>query len=302
MSYDLYITPRQFDVRAMCDWFERRNHYEVSDVQALYSNADTGTYFSFDFEPDPSAEEGEERRQPYVAFNLNFFRPHTFGLEAEPEIAAFLAQFDSAIHDPQTDGMADGPYSREGFLRGWNAGNRFGFSAVGRRSNPPPPWAIDPVVIEAVWKWNYGRADLQNAVGDQIFAPRVFWFLLAGADAPIAACVWTSDVPTLIPESAATHIALLRKPRRSLLSRVGFTPSGDESQVEMKFVRIRDVADVVVMDRRDVGGYQVLSAPIAQTNGVRRLFSGPWPSDATRTVPTEDICGTDLVALMKQSS
>ena len=29
---------------------------------------------------------------PSVAFNMNYFRPHTFALEAEPEVAAFLAR------------------------------------------------------------------------------------------------------------------------------------------------------------------------------------------------------------------
>ena len=29
-----------------------------------------------------------------VSFNLNYFRPHVFSLEAEPELAAFVESFD----------------------------------------------------------------------------------------------------------------------------------------------------------------------------------------------------------------
>jgi hypothetical protein len=166
VSYDLFITPRHFDADAMRAYFAARAHYTVSDDQVHYGNDDTGIYFNFDINRDSNAEAGAAS-QPHVAFNMNYYRPHTFGLEAEPELAAFLQAFDSQIHDPQNEGMGDGPYSREGFLRAWNAGNRFGFRAIGHQdAKPPPPWGVDPLRLEAVWKWNYDRSRLQEKKGD----------------------------------------------------------------------------------------------------------------------------------------
>ena len=47
--------------------------------------------------------------------NLNYYRPHIFGMEAEPEVSGFVATFEPIIMDPQIGGMADGEYSRDGF-------------------------------------------------------------------------------------------------------------------------------------------------------------------------------------------
>jgi hypothetical protein len=89
-------------------------------------NAETGIHFRFDYCQERSDEwaTGE-----YVAFRMNYFRPHISGLEAEIELSAFVNAFACAIHDPQLDGMGDGPYSASGFLRGWNTGNAFAYEA-----------------------------------------------------------------------------------------------------------------------------------------------------------------------------
>ncbi len=297
MSYDLYITPRQFDPRAIRDWFAARRHYEVGELQVVYGNEDTGVYFSFDFEVEPEQEEGEP--QPCVAFNLNFVRPHTFALEAEPEVAAFLAAFDSTISDGQIDGMAEGPYSRDGFLRGWNAGNRYAFMAVGARSDSPP-WPADPAIVEAIWQWNYDRADLQRLAGEDIFLARITWFLASGAQAPVPACVWTEGVPTMIPEFAVSHVLLAREPRRGLMARLGLVHSEANSSIEIALTDISGVATSPSIDRREVRGQMVLLTPPGHPTDVQRHSSTIRRSSGVNAVPADQICGADLVALMKK--
>ncbi len=258
MSYDLHITPKSFDPRAIIEWFGWREHYETNDNGAHYSNDDTGVYFSFEVVANPEPCEDEPAPAPYVHFNLNYYRPHIFGLEAEPEVAAFLQQFDSAIHDPQSGGMGDGPYSRAGFLGGWNAGNRFGFQAIGSRNKSPPPWHADPALIEAIWKWNYGRAALQKTAGDQVFVPRISWFLPAGADGPVPACTWTDRVPTMIPESLVSHIALVRQPKQGLMGMLGLSrSSGDRPKFELRLAGVKGIAHIPAMDRADAHGQPV---------------------------------------------
>jgi hypothetical protein len=298
VGYDLYITPKQFDFQAMFDWLGWREHYEQGERQVRYSNEDTGVYFSFDFYDEPAQEEGE-RRQPYISFNLNYNRPHVFGLEAEPEVAAFLKQFESTIDDPQMEGMGQGPYSRDGFLRSWNAGNRFGFQAAGSSSQPPPPWSADPALIEAIWKWNYGRAALQKTAGNQVFVPRITWFLPANADAPVPAVNWTERVPTMIPEALVSHIALVRQPRQSLMRMFGLS-SSDDRKFEFRLASVKGIAHMAGMDRGDAHGQPVFYTPLVQSADMNRLFSGAWPRDPASFIATELVCGADLVSLMKR--
>src|SRR5689334_4236837 len=93
MSYDLYfrhrsgtdaLTPSQFAA-----YFHGRPYYTVSETQAWYEHPATGVYFSFSYDviegdADESLPGAEDRTS--VSFNLNYYRPHTFGLEAEPEV------------------------------------------------------------------------------------------------------------------------------------------------------------------------------------------------------------------------
>ncbi|MDD5260259.1 MAG: hypothetical protein PHD76_00260 [Methylacidiphilales bacterium] len=128
MSYDLYFTSPKISREEFTSYFRSRSSYEVSDQQALYQNQDTGVYFSFDYTESEPVDEGAIKSS--AAFNLNFYRPHFFALEAVDEVTAFVEHFKFLIHDPQNDGMENGPYSPEVFLKGWNHGNEFGYAAV----------------------------------------------------------------------------------------------------------------------------------------------------------------------------
>lgn len=207
MSYDLFfrsapdapcITPEAFR-----EHFRARKHYTVQDSQAWYANEDTGVYFSFDLPsereaPDPDDPDAEEFVPEDASFNLNYYRPHVFGLEAEPEVAAFVSRFQPFIDDPQSHGMGEGPYSSEGFLKGWRHGNQFAHSAV-LASGPldAPPLTLPAATIERFWRWNLNRAALQERIGEAIFVPRVMFFASSGA--PISFVVWTDGMAAFLP-------------------------------------------------------------------------------------------------------
>ena len=134
-----------------------------------------------------------------VAFNVNFFRPHTFGLEAQLEVARFVKHFDLTVVDPQTNGMGEGEYSKEGFLRGWNAGNEFAYRVLVER-NPTANYASLPSAqLEAVWAWNYTVPRRQRDLGDQVFVPRVYFVAMAQGP-PRTMLVWGDGIPILLPE------------------------------------------------------------------------------------------------------
>src|SRR5690349_4007908 len=104
MSYDLYFLRRPEQAALSREefsaYFANRPNYTVQGSQAWYANEDTGVYFSFGFGDgsDGVEDEPEEDLEPPpdeltstgLSFNINYFRPHFFGLEAEPELAAVV--------------------------------------------------------------------------------------------------------------------------------------------------------------------------------------------------------------------
>jgi len=219
MSYDLFFRKRspdqQFGREDFKRFFSRRPFYKVSDSQALYSNEDTGIYFTFDYdEPEDDASEADaDRSQVPVAFNINYFRPHVFGLEAEPEVAAFVRGFNLLVSDPQNSGMGEGEYSREGFLSGWNAGNKFGYLAISRSENQSQLFTLPASEIRRHWEWNYARAGRQDRLEVDAFVPTI---MLLEMDGRIRTCVaWGDGIPILLP--VVDYVIVPRKrlaPRR----------------------------------------------------------------------------------------
>src|SRR4030095_11660757 len=96
------------------------------------------------------------------ASTTHSFGQHTFGREAEPVVTDFVRNFDLLVDDPQSEGMGQGEYSPEGFLRGWNAGNAAGYRALFEMQAREDPAGIEYDALpaadrEAVWRWNYGK-------------------------------------------------------------------------------------------------------------------------------------------------
>src|SRR5947209_13417532 len=120
MSYDLYLHPRQgqpaLEREALLAHFAG-DRFENDGNEIRYSNRDTGVYFHLTWY-DGSAGGDGYRSRPYVHFNVNYFRPHTFALEAARVLGPLVKRFDLVVDDRQTDGMGQGEYSEEGFLRG----------------------------------------------------------------------------------------------------------------------------------------------------------------------------------------
>src|SRR5579863_8177626 len=100
MSYDLYFKTRNAaekpTIQEVSSYFRQRKYFEVSTQQAWYKNDTTGVYFVFDLN---ETDESTPPDQLSVSFNLNYCRPHIFGLEAEPEVRNFIATFDLLVSD-----------------------------------------------------------------------------------------------------------------------------------------------------------------------------------------------------------
>ncbi len=282
MSYDLYLTPEPFDADTIKAWFAGRRNYTVSDAEAWYANEDTGVYFGF-------AITGEAP----VAFNVNYFRPHIFGLDADLELAAFTQHFKCALDDPQ--GGMD-VYSPKGFLDGWNGGNRSAFEIMGSKGEAP--LGADSALIEAAWTWNLNRQAMQAEAGDKVFVPKVCWAQedVTHPDNPPLACVtWTWGIPTVIPENLVTRLVLVRDSKPKLTE---IFARNRQKQAEFKLLNVEGGIRLRGVEATRLGGRDVLLAPPTGSLEVQTLFMGNWGPAQFRIVPADKVCGTDLVALV----
>lgn len=216
MSYDLYFIPRRpetgLPVEQFFNWFRKRKNYTVNDSQAFYANESTGVYFAFEYFPGNAAEEdwnGEEwgindiSLLPF-SFEINYFRPHIFALEAEPEVAAFIRHFDLLVEDPQINGMGYGEYNSARFLAGWNTGNDFAC-----RTNDGTVYSLPSETIRSTWEWNYNRETLLEKYSRfHIAVPRIVFVEHKGSI--LTAAVWADGQPIALP---ATDILLLTRDR-----------------------------------------------------------------------------------------
>lgn len=192
MTYDLFFRPK--NGKLPCDdimrYFSSRPNYCMEGGEAMFNNEDTGVYFRF---MCPSLDE-----DPQVVFNMNYCRPHPFGLEAELEVAAFVKQFNLLVEDPQINGMGSGEYSREGFLSGWNGGNEV---ACKELTNVPAhlegDFTLPYELMERCWAWNKARSSLQEQLkADDIFVPKIMF------------CLHQKQIKTFITWPDAIPIAL----------------------------------------------------------------------------------------------
>jgi hypothetical protein len=276
MSYDLFFRPRggSVDAGACRDYFTGRG-YRVEAGQAWYANEDTGVYFVFDL-----PEEGAD-----FAFNLNYFRPHFFVLEAEPEVAAFVRAFELEVSDPQIGGMGEGEYRSAGLIAGWNQGNRLACQAMLSQDRPPADVLHLPSAeLERIWRWNRDRRARQQAVGDGRFVPMIMLFRMDGR--AVTAAVWTDGIPLVVPpvDYLMVHRHQLA-PRRLLLFR----------REEIIPVSWADAAPVLEshggLDADGVVTLNYDAPPEGVAGWIRSLPSRPMPG----RVPADQVIDRELI-------
>jgi hypothetical protein len=197
MSYDLFLSFQPaIDQNDYLQYFANRRHFTIKGVDVAYENPDTGVYFFV----DGKLGSGDLDRGHIVSasFNLNYFRPSFFGLEAEIEVTALINRFQPRIQDPQLDGMGEGTYSAKGFLRGWNRGNQFGIEAIlGHSGSDQRAYTLPSCTLHRAWMWNYRRAERQEEVADIQFVPAICPVENRG-DVGLAVA-WGQAMPILLP-------------------------------------------------------------------------------------------------------
>jgi hypothetical protein len=194
MSYDLdlYLEPAVAQNRIL-RYFATRKHYKIEEKSAIYQNPDTGVYFFIRLQCRRNLL--FQKNVVSAAFEINYSRPSFFGTEAEIELSNFVAQFQPRLHDPQMHGMGEGPYSGEGFLKGWNFGNALGVRVGLSKDFDAPTMPTNK--LRTIWAWNYHLSECRRQNPD-CFVPTIRFFRIhrhAGA-----AVAWGDGMPFLLPK------------------------------------------------------------------------------------------------------
>ena len=291
MSYDLFFRQPQatpFSRERFNEYFENRANYKVTKDQAWYGNEDSGVYFLFEYQSNSPDSPQEDGVQAPVMFNLNYYRPHIFGLEAEPEVAAFVGHFSLLVEDTQLDGMGSGEYSREGFLRGWNHGNDFGYHAILTGENAPSEVHTLPTrAIEGYWHWNIARNAFQRELGDGVFVPRIMFKTTSGSSQVMSFATWTDAIPIMLPK-----VDMIAAPRMELAPTHWFRKKQD--MVLFRWGDIEPVLKEFPLEERSLAYYRLdyRTAP----SSVIRLFKTARPTSEKRTgLAVDSILNAELV-------
>ena len=178
------------------DYFLRRRRYVRQKNTWAYRNPETRVEFWFEGRPLGPLFLGRFMTQ--AEFTVNYGRPSYFGLEAEIELSAFIAEFSPQIDDPQFDGMGKGPYSPEAFFRAWNAGNEFAAGSLQGEPMNHTFHGLPRSTLQSVWTWIYQRDERRVRTSRRQDVAQLEFVLLDGRPRTIA--LWPLQVPIVLPE------------------------------------------------------------------------------------------------------
>lgn len=214
MNYIIHFQTKnvknQISLLQIKEYFTARGSYTVNDYQSLYSNEETGVYFTFEYGGTKASEVNQTLKVLPVFFNISFGRPHIFVLEAEVELSEFIRHFDLMVSDLSMHGSSYMEYNELDFYHGWTAGNEAFYREKLRRDPELKMFLLPVKEMENIWRWNFHVSNMQAELGQQIFVPKVM--LIEYQNTFNTAVVWTDGIPITLPRVA-----------KAVLYRRGFT-------------------------------------------------------------------------------
>jgi hypothetical protein len=196
MSYSLHLYFKPRVRRAdMLKYFAGRKLYKIAKDRVSYTNEDTGVYFWFDLRC--SRDILLRRTVVSAEFEINYNLPSFFGIEAEKELATFVAAFGPGIEDAQMHGMGAGPYSAEAFLKAWNFGNGFATREAASKDGDRAMATMPTAELNAAWEWNYRCAERRDRHNRRAYVPTIIFVHIDGR--PGRAIIWGEGMPILLP-------------------------------------------------------------------------------------------------------
>jgi hypothetical protein len=257
MSYQIQLFSNSLNPSSFQEYFQNRDNYEDS---GKYFNQNTQVDFIFELILDADIDDEETSphlRKTHVVFTLNYVRPHVFAVEAEIELTAFVNYFQCSVEDYQIDGMKDGKYSNEAFLKAWNVGNSFGISAL-EEMGESEIYHSERQLVESVWRWNFEIEHLTNSLKQDRYVPSARWGRLISDGSLVTFCIWGEGVRSVLPEFVS-HVLLVREKPKGLLGL--FSASGPK--FESHLLPISEILSIEGVSWKDFEGQTLLFAPLS---------------------------------------
>ncbi|HTJ03569.1 MAG TPA: hypothetical protein VL492_12325 [Methylovirgula sp.] len=217
MSYSLYFHLKPAVLHEdMFYYFVGRAHYAANGDAFVYENPDTEAFFQVRFRSGRNFR--LKKTVVSVEFEINYFRPSYFAIEAEKELSAFVAKFQPQIEDPQMHGMDEGPYSGEKFISAWNFGNVFTTHNAIKREPEKKIASMPSELLRASWSWNYQLPARRRDFDCRCNVPKIH--LVWMKDRICRGIIWPCAAPIVLPH--VDYVALadttLAMPRFALAS------------------------------------------------------------------------------------
>jgi hypothetical protein len=219
MSFDLHFYKKKDATISETNIRDYLNSLIVNDDnssndQWFYQNKETGVYFSIDYGNFDDKEDIDinnlnfkDFEDTQFSFNINFLRPHFFGLETFPIVARFVDEFDLYILNPQDLSEVEEPrkYTAEELLNNWAETNAEQ-SAIFLEKNQNG-LAYHPLTdsIES-WKFCFGREKLQDSLNDDIFVAGIFYLKPKGENIVKTLSIWPESIPVILPPTDFVYI------------------------------------------------------------------------------------------------
>lgn len=268
MGFDLTFQTRGSGesppIEDLHEYFEQRRNYRIDGFTAQYLNEDTGVYFWFDLGGD------------YPQIQISYARSHIFALEAVEEAQGFVHQFD-LVQRTVPDGAAPAEFTAGSFLSGFDAGNRVGYRLAADPSTGFEGWFTRPAAsIEAEWRWNFGRAAMQERVGESVFVPKISYFMVNGH--LCSGAVWSDAIPVAMPTVDCVVIVRDRAWPKRLLNR-------EPEILAVPFAQLQPIASHYRFVAGEPGHYQMYwdSPPLAVIEFLRGAKTNDSPFEAVST-------------------
>jgi hypothetical protein len=215
VGYDLVLRPRadELDEDAFLEYFDDRRYFRFPDEDpdvAAYFNPSTEVYFHFRW-TEPCAAEPKGA----LEFAINFYRPPSFAIEAETELADVIEALDLAVEDSQTDGIRGDVYDGDRFLAGWQHGNRAAYRAVLAEADPPKPWHLPVDQLERIWRWNFTYQEIEEANGGT-YAASLICYATYDEKALVKVASFSLEKALLLPK--VDHVFVKREGRGTFVT------------------------------------------------------------------------------------
>ena len=221
MSYDLFFYKHKSNnlTNENIGQFLSANLVQVNEHgnQWFFENDDTGVYYSF--ETNEASEDSDDSPgyvdyvNTNISFNLNFIRPSFFGLEAFNFIERLITELDLYVENPQAGSEVPTKPTKHELFEGWNKTNQWASKEHADETTSYYPIEKSNIV----WAYNYNRKAIQEEIGDEYFASKIFLVKRVKDNEIVTLSVWTEHIPNVLPD---TDYYLLHRKYKKLLRTV----------------------------------------------------------------------------------